>query len=310
MSVEKPLPDIAINDDCNYIAVFLTMACQYRCSYCINEFGSNRKKWHTIAGRQWVEGLTRLANLDRPDGPVPVTLQGGEPSLHPDFYHIVNNLPERIKIDVLTNLAFDVEEMIEKVDPARLRRDAPYASIRVSYHPDQVELDELLAKTHRLLGAGFHVGIWAVLHPSQGELVLAAQRRALAEGIDFRTKDFLGFAYGKLYGNYKYPEACFMQQSRSVLCRSTELLIAPDGGLHRCHHDLYDAAEPIGNILAAEFQMTEEYRPCDCYGHCNPCDIKVKTNRLQQFGHTSVDIKFTAAADIARPKPLEQTIGT
>ena len=33
-------------------------------------------------------------------------------------------------------------------------------------------------------------------------------------------------------------------------------------------------------------------RPCDVYGHCNPCDIKVKTNRFQEFGHTSVQIEF------------------
>jgi len=36
--------------------------------------------------------------------------------------------------------------------------------------------------------------------------------------------------------------------------------------------------------------MIDEYRDCKFYGDCNPCDIKVKTNRFQQSGHTSVDI--------------------
>ena len=36
--------------------------------------------------------------------------------------------------------------------------------------------------------------------------------------------------------------------------------------------------------------MIDEYRDCYVYGDCNPCDVKVKTNRFQQFGHTSVDI--------------------
>jgi hypothetical protein len=50
----------------------------------------------------------------------------------------------------------------------------------------------------------------------------------------------------------------------------------------------------VGNLLEPEFQIEEIYRPCLHYGHCNPCDIKVTTNRFQQFGHTSVDIIFAA----------------
>jgi len=36
--------------------------------------------------------------------------------------------------------------------------------------------------------------------------------------------------------------------------------------------------------------MIDEYRECYFYGDCNPCDVKIKTNRFQQYGHTSVDI--------------------
>ncbi|MFC1782264.1 radical SAM protein [Planctomycetota bacterium] len=296
----SPLPELAISDDCNYIAAFLTMACPYRCSYCINSFESEKRSgWNIMSGGDWIAGLSRLVNLERPGGLVPVTLQGGEPSVHPDFYEIINGLPERIRIDILTNLCFDVEEMIERVDPERLRREAPYASIRVSYHPGQMEVDELLAKTHRLLETGFHIGIWAVLHPDQAEHVLSVQKRAQREGVDFRTKEFLGIAHGKLYGNYKYPDACSLQTTRQALCRTTELIIAPDGGVYRCHHDLYEQFEPVGHILDPDFQKTGEFLPCDCYGHCNPCDVKIKTNRLQQFGHTSVTIKNLVAQAIS-----------
>ncbi|KPK74703.1 MAG: hypothetical protein AMJ79_13360, partial [Phycisphaerae bacterium SM23_30] len=53
----------------------------------------------------------------------------------------------------------------------------------------------------------------------------------------------------------------------------------------------YEQFEPVGHILDPDYQMIGEFLPCDCYGHCNPCDVKIKTNRLQQFGHTSVTIK-------------------
>ena len=286
------LDDVAITDDCNYIAAFLSMRCPYSCGYCINSYESDKpKRWSEMTGGEWIAGLSRLVNLERADGVVPVTLQGGEPSVHKDFYEILNGVPERIRLDILTNLWFDVDEMIRKVDPGRLRREAPYASIRVSYHPGQVEVDDLLAQTQRLLAAGFHIGIWAVMHPDQAEHVLAVQERAQREGIDFRTKEFLGWAHGKLYGEYKYPEACSLEVSEEVLCRTTELILGPDGGIYRCHHDLYEQYEPVGHILYPDFEMTGEFLHCDCYGHCNPCDIKVKTNRLQHFGHTSVIIK-------------------
>lgn len=270
------------------------MACPLRCSYCINEFESGRKSWKQMTAADWVSGLSRLANLERDSGPIPVTLQGGEPSMHPGFYEIITTLSERVRLDILTNLEFDIEEMIRRVRPERLRRDAPYASIRVSYHPEQMDLDELLAKTHRLLGAGFSVGIWGVFHPDQEQTILAAQARARAEGIDFRTKEFLGYHNGRLHGQYKYPDSCTQQIRRTVECRTTELLIGPDGAIFRCHHDLYERCAPVGHLLDPDFRMSRDFRPCPAFGHCNPCDVKVKTNRLQHFGHTSVEIRELA----------------
>lgn len=292
MKQPDQLPDIPIPADCNYIAAFLTMACPYSCSYCINHFDSLHTPAKQLSADDWIRGLSRLSNLCRNESFIPITLQGGEPTLHPGFYDIVNGLTERIRLDVLTNLTFDIDEMIARVDPERLMRTAPYASIRISYHPDQADVDVLFHKTHRLLNAGFSVGIWAVCHPDTKDHILAVQTRATEQGIDFRTKEFLGFHQGKLYGQYKFPHACTMQTERRVECRTTELLIGPDGSIFRCHHDLYDNCHPLGHILDPDFQMRNEFQTCNHYGHCNPCDIKVKTNRLQQSGHTSVDIRF------------------
>ena len=61
--------------------------------------------------------------------------------------------------------------------------------------------------------------------------------------------------------------------------------------MYRCHSDLYESRTAIGSVLDDSFNIQDIYRPCYVFGHCNPCDIKVKTNRFQEFGHTSVDIK-------------------
>lgn len=272
----------------NYIACFLTLSCNLNCSYCINSFGNSRLPGRSlISGRDWVEGLNRI-NCAKD---LPVTLQGGEPSLHPDFIWIINNLKKSLSIDILTNLCFNVDEFIDKVDPARVRRDAPYANIRVSYHPISMDLGVLIKKVLKMQRAGFKIGVFGILHPSFKKTILAAGKRCANAGIDFRTKEFLGFYRGKMYGTYLHPFAVGAGVKRTCLCRTSELIIGPDGNVYRCHRDLYKGQPPIGHILDGGFRIRDVFRRCRYFGDCNPCDVKVKTNRFQVFGHSSVEIK-------------------
>lgn len=278
---------IKIPESYNYIAAFLTLGCNYRCSYCINYFNSgNFIKGH-ISGQDWVKGLNRIISRDD----LPVTLQGGEPSIHRDFIYIINNIESRLNVDVLTNLQFDVDDFIRQVDPKRLRRNSPYASIRVSYHPEVMDLENVIAKVLRMMKAGFSMGIWGVLYPAQKAVILEAQERCERLGIDFRTKEFLGEYNSSLHGTYRYEGACDKKFKKRARCKTTEFITGSDGSIYRCHADLYEGRQPIGSILDPDFEIEDKFRSCSLFGHCNPCDIKVKTNRLQQFGHTSVEIR-------------------
>ncbi len=278
---------IAIPQRYNYIAAFLTLACDLKCGYCINNFGLSPKHGRHLTGKEWVAGLNRIEGRDD----LPVTLQGGEPSLHKDFIYMINNLRPEIKIDILTNLRFDAGELINNVDPGRLKRDAPYASIRVSYHPGQMDLKPLAAKVIKLQDAGFSIGVWGVAHPSLEAHIKEAQAYCRNLGIDFRVKEFLGEHEGRMYGTFRFENACSKKTVRPVLCRTTELIIGPDGSLHRCHSDLYEGRDGIGNITDPCYELKDEWRRCDHFGRCNPCDVKVKTDRFQVSGHTSVEIK-------------------
>jgi MoaA/NifB/PqqE/SkfB family radical SAM enzyme len=278
---------IVIPESHNYLAVFLTLACNLRCSYCINRFETGRLEKNRLSGEDWVRGLNRIVSRDD----LPLSLQGGEPSLHPDFYYILNNIRRDLNIDLLTNLQFDIEKFIRNVDPDRIKRKAPYASIRVSYHPETMKLEPLVQKVLRMQEAGYSIGIWGVMHPKQEKEILAAQAYAKGRGIDFRTKEFLGEYEGKMYGTFKYEGACDRTFEERVLCRTTELIIGPSGGIYRCHSDLYEQRQPVGSIMDPGYQIDDTFRPCEVFGHCNPCDVKVKTNRFQVFGHTSVEIR-------------------
>jgi len=282
------LPEIIMPERYNYIAVFLFMGCNLKCSYCINRYENGKFLMQTMNGEDWIKALNRIKSRDD----LPITLEGGEPSLHPDFIYIINNVRKDLNIDILTNLQFNVDEFIKKVDPNRVKRNAPYASIRVSYHPEQMDLDPLIKKVLKMQEAGFSIGIWGVLHPYWEKHILEAQEKCKKLGIDFRTKEFLGEYKGKMYGTYKYPDAITKKHRKRVLCKTTELIIGPTGHIYRCHSDFYERRTPIGHILDPEFKIEDIYRECTWYGHCNPCDIKVKTNRFQIYGHTSVSIKF------------------
>lgn len=270
----------------NYIGAFLTLQCNLRCSYCINRFGDLSSGRRLLSGSEWVEGLNRIiAPCD-----LPVTLQGGEPTLHPDFIDIVTGIKPEMNIDLLTNLETDLKIFTNLIPPGRMRRDAPYASIRVSFHPESMKIELLAKRVRQLLDAGYSVGIWGVLHPKQEKEIRAAQDYCLARGIDFRTKEFLGEYEGKMYGQLSYPGACKRKGKKTVSCKTTELIIGPDGGVYRCHSDLYAGRTPVGNILDPELKISAEFRSCDFFGECNPCDVKLKTDRFQSFGHTSVEI--------------------
>ena len=286
--------EIAPTEDHNYVAFFLTLACNLKCPYCINlhqlNYRHGQLRIKNLTVDEWIEAANRLVLRDD----LPLTLQGGEPTLYKGFYRFVNEVSERIKMDLLTNMKFDVKEFIKSVPVWRFTREAPYAPIRVSYHPGQNDIQELIDKTLTMQEAGFRVGIYGINHPDD-ELrahILSTQEQCINLGIDFRIKEFLGYHNGRLYGTYKYDDCINSGHYKRCECRTTEIIVGPQGFVYRCHSDLYNGRAPIAHISDPNFGVytLNNFRHCEYYGNCNPCDVKVKTNRFQIFGHTSVEI--------------------
>jgi len=283
------MKQILIPSNFNYIGVFLTLRCNFGCSYCINRHGK-LEKVDELSTQSWINGLSRIET--RPD--LPITLQGGEPTLHPGIWEIANALwRQDTPLDLLTNGQFNITKFMNKVSPEVFKREAKYASIRFSFHPHSHDAHSLAIKVYLLQKEGYSVGIWGLNHPSNKNQNRLMKKICGNLGIDFRIKEFLGNYNGKMYGEYKYKEACNGLQSisKKVECKTTELLVAPTGYIFRCHSDLYSNMSPIGHILDEEIKGIGEWKPCSKFGACNPCDIKIKNNRFQEMGHTSVEIK-------------------
>ncbi|MBC8414071.1 MAG: radical SAM protein [Nitrospira sp.] len=291
--MQDTLKPIQLKDDHNYVAFFLTLACNLRCHYCINlhDGGSrySKAKRKHMEVEDWIIAANRLTLRED----LPLTLQGGEATLYKGFYRFVNEVKSEIKMDLLTNMMFDVDEFIKNVPLGRFTREAPYASIRVSYHPKQNEIHDLITKTFKLQDAGFRVGIYGIEHPSIIKHINEVKEKCLKLGIDFRTKEFLGEYEGGMHGHFKYDGSVNGEIRKHCECRTSEIIVDPAGYIYKCHSDLYNGRVPFAHILDEDFSVSsmDIFRPCDYYGNCNPCDVKVKTNRHQIFGHTSVEIQ-------------------
>jgi hypothetical protein len=302
-----PLKDIEIPGEFNYIAVFLTFSCTLRCSYCINHHGGDLVKKRWMSGEDWVRAINRI----RPRQDLPVTLQGGEPTLHKHFYQIIRGINPQHPIDLLTNLELDIDEFMRQVPPQRIKRDSPYASIRVSYHKDQQDPDTLLKQVKNLQDHGYSVGIWGLNHPGFIDHTRQIRRQALDMGLDFRLKEFLGPYKGVNYGTMRYPDAVNARRLSSCECKTTELLIDPEGSVFRCHSDLYADRSPIGHLLDAHPpRLLGQWVPCTMFGKCNSCDIKIKNNRFQEFGHSSVEIRNISPPYADNNEHVEEIVNT
>ncbi len=292
---EKTFLNLKPKQHHNYVAFFLTLNCNLRCPYCINLHGGGSRytkaKRKHLSVDEWITAANRLILRDD----LPLTLQGGEPTLYKGFYRFVREVKEEIRMDLLTNMSFDVNKFVKNVPLWRFTREAPYASIRVSYHPEQNDIDELIKKTFKMQEAGFRVGLYGILFPDKNmrEHIMQTMEKCRDIGIDFRTKEFLGKWEEDLYGTFKYDGAVCGNEMKSCECRTTEIIVDPAGYVYKCHSDLYNGRSPFANILDNNFNENEidKFRPCSSYGDCNPCDVKVKTNRFQIFGHTTVEMR-------------------
>lgn len=285
------LPMLELPESLNYFSCFLTFGCDKNCSYCINdpEQSHDRGKFYPLLSakahngltpEQWIEALSRVPV--RPD--LPITMAGGEPTLYysgKGLGQIIKGIPHYV--DVLTNFAtLRAFRDLPADHRHKLQRDVPYPSIRVSWHPEQMDdFEGMLTKFDLMREYGFDISsdisksdaaLYMVQHPLNPEPPDTWRGR-----VAFEKKEFLGTHEGKLYGTYKYPYSTDLVSSgvwhRTLKCDcfSAECLVDPQGFVHRCHKYLYEIWSRGG--LAKEFRQMVE------------CDFKFVENEDRVFGN-------------------------
>ena len=294
---EPELPMLTLSPRINYVAFFLTLRCTNSCDYClVNQGGPDPcgGEYRPMSPLDWLRAAGRISTRED----LPITLQGGEPALSPALPFLADGAGEGTQFDLLTTLPPHAMPTLLAMSIRCFLRQAPYAPMRFTFHPGSDSLPQSIERVTAMIDAGFQVGVYGLDYPDPvlRAQVEQAQELCLSLGLDFRLKEFLGLWRGSLHGTYTYEQAVNAPRTSAVRCRTSELLVAPDGFIHRCHADLYSRRNPVGHILDPSFTMEQldEFRFCDNFGRCNPCDVKLKTNRQQIFGHTSVEILFDA----------------
>lgn len=280
---------ISLPKEITYAELYFTLKCNLKCPYCINGY-DNIKRTRTEKG--YSELARYINNIDF--GDISLTIGGGEPTIRSDFFDFLKSIKKEIKIDLLTNLQFDVDEFIAKTNPKRFtsgRGDA-YKSIRASYHPSQMDAKEHVAKAKKLQDNGFSIGIFGIASPNGIGYNIQLAEIARKNSVYFFIKEFLGEYEGEILGFYRYKDAVHSKTTKTVECRSSELLIDGAGEIYKCHRDLYAEINSVGNICSDNPNIEYKYRKCSAYGNCNPCDVKNKIDRFLNRGRCSVEVKI------------------
>lgn len=244
-----------VSNTCN---IFLTMECNNNCVYCTNQFHNNKRKYLLNSGEEWVKFIKGLGGVNT------VIFSGGEPTLHPDFEYIIDNI--NIKTVIYSNGKTD------KLDKLVPRNNI---TIDISLHWGQMEVDEIKEMLSKIK---FKYSAYFVLYPEYFSQIMWAYRTLKNAGFNVGIKPFDGLYKRNWYSDHTEAYIC-NGEAKKVLCKTNKLPIAPNGDIYMCHKFLYDCLDYgiLGNIFTNTMKEDSEFlefkfRECNYYGQCNPCE--------------------------------------
>jgi MoaA/NifB/PqqE/SkfB family radical SAM enzyme len=263
-------------------------ACNYRCSYCNTpKPNDSLKSWDRDRMKVVYPTLGRLISvwydLYERYGSSEIHITGGEPTIYPNFFKLVNNLSRFHTLEVISNLSFDASQLIDAVSAQRLRLGA-------TFHPEFCNIDDFVNKLKILKNSGFEVWTNYVAHPSQLKEMSDHRKKIIDSQATFNIQPYLGFYQGREYPSGYTPEElqllkdCYDDQDfvntktiewktaqkkrdmRARSCRMGQMYakIYPVGDAYRC---CAKGSARLGNIFDGTFELQNEAAICESE-HC------------------------------------------
>jgi MoaA/NifB/PqqE/SkfB family radical SAM enzyme len=265
----------------------ITYVCNYRCSYCIifesPQWDSYLSKKHRapIPAERWMEIWDGIYDKY---GSAHIHCSGGEPFYYPRFIDIVEHMTKKHTMETDTNLSFDVDKFIGRINPAAFR-------FSPSFHPEFTDIEAYMEKCRKLKAAGYDVeGVNFIAWPPHVPLMRGFKQRFLELGITFTVIPFRGRFNGK-----DYPDA-FSIEDRKLIneasgnkvlteeygswykganqgeentthkaanCRAGQMYakIHPNGNALRCC--FIDDRGTVGNLIDGSFKLYDDPKLCE-----------------------------------------------
>ena len=282
-----------------YYGVFLNLSCNLPCEYCVQKISLPQQpsaKYPIVSGSKWVEALNAITNRTRKKflrfpKKKKISITGGEPSLHPDFVYVINNLDKDWRITVTSNFTSPFfNKGIKFLKKIKRRRNLKF---NASFHFMYTPIEKFIENVLKVKKCGFFVhSIFIVAHPAYMKEIEGYKQRLLGIHPIVKLQRFFGRHNGNLFPcesaydivceqedgirNYEaYREGFNQSVKKDVYCRMKKVLFAPNGDIYNCHYKLYTAhKDKFGNIFDRSLHiiMPQDFFLCHDYGFCNPCD--------------------------------------
>ncbi|MHB9154089.1 MAG: radical SAM protein, partial [Endomicrobiales bacterium] len=174
------------------ITWLLNNKCNYRCSYCQNDF-KEPEGFTVLPPERWAEIWKSVHDRY---GTCAIQLTGGEPTFYPRFFEVLREVAKLHFVEMQTNLSWEPRQLIDTVSPDRVSR------VGASFHQEFEKYDSFIQKMRALKDAGFKVEITYVAYPPYLEKGKDFLRIAREAGVPFSVLSFQGEYQGK-----RYPES-------------------------------------------------------------------------------------------------------
>jgi len=208
---------------------YLTLRCNLACAFCSN--GHDIAKYREMTAGEWISHIAFFGTRD-------VVFTGGEPTLHKDFYQVINGLARTHEMTVYTNCKESLATSMLPCTPRLL-------TFRCSCHAQTVEeAAKWIEHVTAIRGGGYRV-FWTTVHCPPAVLDVLKPH-----GI---TVDEPQYA----------PEA----MDAPVKCHLPRRLVAPDGKRYHCVGKLVKG-DPSGRVPYNSVDTVQ----CDTPGLCAACD--------------------------------------
>lgn len=237
------------------------------CPYCSNLH--SRSKRPALPGPM----APMLANLLRraeEHGPLYISLVYGEPCSDPETIWAIGQLGRRHQVDVVTNLVFDLEDIVEWPRTGNIR-------LCTSFHPHHWrDLEEFVAKRQAVIDSGIYCGLVEIVgYPPSIPQIPRWCESLRAQGISPHVMPFNGTYQGQAYPAAYTPEeralvwgeveshygVCLTGTNpKGTMCAAGRdyVFIAWDGEVRRC----YAWGAPTLGTLQDGFTLQDGPEPC------------------------------------------------